>query len=631
MAVPSAAADGPADTLACRDSVSVFYARPDTGIELDQHNEPETGAPSWAGRNQVAMGWDGRLLAGPDGRVYLLKSNGDLQRNRWLGNGWEATGAPVVVATGWNDHTVPPVRNRITIDELGDIYRVFDDGTLHWYRYDETAKTLTERVIDSGWDSSTTGKVFAAGQGVLYRQVYELSLGSFVLYRYQYHVASQRWVEYKRAVPLPAGWPTGTEVGSPGGDVIYTLSSTTGQLLWFRYLGNGIWADGPKVANTGIPANWQLAITSNHCTLTSNPFPQRPAVTLKETAPTAVVEGNNGQLQYFYVDSFGRLIHGRQLNATDVTVVTYAAIGGYQSFADTPSAVLDATGALHTVALGQDSETRKTTRPNGASAWNTFTGLGGWTPGPATVLTQQNKTLSTFAVDGNGDLWTQNQPAPDKPLLGWKRTGMTNLTSDITAIRAGDGYEIILKNRNGTLNASHYTNGTFGTWRALPSTSTTTRVAAVLNPDGKLQSFNRQADGQIATHRETTPGAGAWTPLPSLVTTGPPAAAVTGAGLIQVTARATDGFIYVTEQQSPASNTYRPWQRLADSRTGVSYPSATDPTAIATTNGKVVITYRDADGTSYVFQTTNPTTAARTQQTDPPTDYIGGPTGKPAE
>ncbi|MEQ0558872.1 hypothetical protein ABJI51_07305 [Amycolatopsis sp. NEAU-NG30] len=81
-----------ADAITCRAGAGVFYTLPDTHLDLDRHNEPETGATSWTGRTTIGNTWSGRTLAGPDGRMYSILDNGDVIRQRRLATSWGERG-----------------------------------------------------------------------------------------------------------------------------------------------------------------------------------------------------------------------------------------------------------------------------------------------------------------------------------------------------------------------------------------------------------------------------------------------------------------------------------------------------------------------------------------------------------
>lgn len=610
-----------ADTVTCRASAGVFYTLPNTQLDLDRHNEPETGATSWTGRTMIGNTWSGRTLAGPDGRMYSILDNGDVIRQRRLATGWENGGISQKIATGWNGVTLSQYRNRITVDATGDFYWSHDN-VLVWLHYDETTKVWTDRLIDTGWTLTKYDLIVGAGAGVFYART-----PAGALYRFQYDPASQRWIEYATLVGT-GGWQNFSQIASAGGDVLYALDKTTGQMKWYRYLGGGSWT-GPKVVGT-IGTDYQLSVTTDDCKLVDPGLPARPAVPGPVDAPSAVIEGTGGKLQHFYVDGFGRLIHGRQ-RSTDITIVDFAVVPGYQQYTGTPGALRLADDSLLVTALGQDSETRRSTQAPATTTWAAASGFGGWTPGPA-VLVQRSGVGTAFAVDGSGRLLARPQDAASKQYLPWRVLPSSGLTADLTAVVQPDGIDLVARTTGGTYTKATYTDGTLSAWSPVPGTGWTGKLAATANPDQNLEAFAVQPDGVVVTQREQAAGfTGTWKPLPGATAQGSPAAAVDSGGIVHVAVRATDGYVYVTEQNAPGSTGYKAWQKLVDSRTGAAYQSATDPTFTGLSAGGVVVTFRDSDGVTYAFGTGASATAARSALSAAvPATFSGGPLPKPS-
>ncbi|WP_409463400.1 tachylectin-related carbohydrate-binding protein [Amycolatopsis sp. GA6-003] len=609
-----------ADTITCRASAGVFYTLPDTRLDLDRHNEPETGAVSWTGRTTIGNAWNGKTLAGPDGRMYLVGSDGTVRRYRRLATGWENGGVSQTIATGWYGVTLPSQRNRTTVDATGDFYWTHDD-ILAWLRYDETAKTWTERRIDTGWTQAKYDLIVGAGAGVFYART-----PGGDLYRFQYDPSSQRWLEYARLVGN-GGWQNYSQIASAGGDVLYALDKSTGQIRWYRYLGGGNWT-GRNVIGT-VGADYQLSVTTDDCKLVDPGLPSRPVVPVAGDAASAVVEGVGGKLQHFYVDGFGRLIHGRQ-RSTDLTVVDFAVVPGYQQYTGTPSALRASDDSLLVTALGQDSETRRSTQAAATTTWSAATGFGGWTPGAA-VLVQRSGVGTAFAVDGAGVLWARPQDPASKQFLPWRPLPSSGLTSDLTAVVQTDGIDIVARTTNGSFTKTTYLDGALSAWSAVPGTGWTGKLAATANPDQNLEAFAVQPDGAVVTQREQAAGfTGVWKPIPGVAAQGSPAAAVDGGGVVHVAVRATDGFVYVSQQNAPGSTGYQAWQKLVDSRTGAAYQTATDPTFTGLSAGGVAVTYRDSDGVTYAFGSGATAASTTARSTSPGTAFTGGPLPKPS-
>jgi hypothetical protein len=608
-----------ADTITCRASAGVFYTLPDTHLDLDRHNEPETGAASWTGRTTIGNTWAGKTLAGPDGRMYLISDNGNVLRQRRLATGWEGGGTGQIIATGWSGMTLPSQRNRITVDATGDFYWTHDN-ILAWLRYDETTKIWTDRLIDTGWTQTKYDLIVGAGAGVFYART-----PGGDLYRFQYDPASQRWIDYARLVGS-GGWQNYAQIASAGGDVLYALDKNTGQIKWYRYLGGGNWL-GWNVVGT-IGTDYQLSVTTDDCKLVDPGLPTRPVVPVVADAPSAVVEGTGGKLQHFYVDGFGRLIHGRQ-RSTDITVVDFSVVPGYQQYTGTPGALRAADDSLLVTALGQDSETRASTQAAATTTWPAASGFGGWTPGTA-VLVQRSGAGTAFAVDGSGRLLARPQDTASKQFLPWRVLPSSGLTGDLTAVAQADGIDVVARTTSGTYTKATYLDGTLSAWSAVPGTGWTGKLAATANPDKNLEAFAVQPDGVVVNQREQAAGfTGTWQPLAGVTAQGSPAAAVDSGGVVHVAVRGTDGYVYVTQQNAPGSTGYQAWQKLVDSRTGAAYQSATDPTLTGLSAGGVVVTYRDSDGVTYAFGSGTSVLAARSAS-PAPTSFSGGRLPKPS-
>ncbi|WP_410653135.1 tachylectin-related carbohydrate-binding protein [Amycolatopsis sp. cmx-4-54] len=611
-----------AETITCRANAGVFYTKPDTVLQLDRHNEPETGARSWTGNTTIGNTWAGKTLAGPDGRMYLINDNGDVLRQRRLATGWENGGAGQIIATNWRGVTHPAQRNRITVDSLGDFYWSHD-GILAWLRYDETTKVWTDRLIDTGWATSRYDMIVGAGAGVFYART-----PGGDLHRFHYDANSQRWLEYAKLIGA-GGWQNFAQMASAGGDVLYTLDKNNGQIKWYRYLGDGTWAPGPTVIGT-IGADWQLSVTTDECKLVNTGVPTRPAVPLRTNAPSTVLEGAGGRLQHFYVDGFGRLIHGRQ-RSDDVTVVEFTVVPGHQAYTGTPSAVRLADDSLRVVALGQDSESRTSTLATGTTTWPAVSGFGGWTPDAASLV-QRAGLGAAFMIDGLGRLWVRPQDGGSKQYLPWRMLPSSGLAGDLTAVVQGDGIDLVARTTAGAYTKATYANGALSAWTAVTGSGGTGKLAGAPNPDNSLEAFVTRADGAVVTQREKADGfSGAWVPLTGLVAAGPPAVTVDSGGIVHVAVRANDGYVYTTEQSAPGSTSYKAWRQLIDSRTGAAYQSATDPAVTSVSGGGVVVTFRDIDGVTYAYSPTPaPAAAMRSAPASDGTTYRGGPLPKPS-
>ncbi|MCP2303844.1 tachylectin-related carbohydrate-binding protein [Actinokineospora globicatena] len=597
----SAAAD---PTLTCRTGVPVFTTRTNGDLAIYQHEEPENGQVVWSQGQVRGTQWFGKTLAGPDGVVYSIPTDGSLKRFRWNGTGWDGAGVPI--GQGWQRFTQAQYRNLVTVDETGRIYAVDAAGALRAYLWDNTSQTWANAagdVVATGWGQYDL--ITAAGAGVIYARK---PTGQLI--RFRYHAESQRFVQRDKQVDT--GWDGFIRVFSPGADILYGVTED-GDLLWYRYLeASDEWVGGD---NQGVQVGsaWgnevDTTAMSDACKLSPNPFPSRVTVPLDNLAPTRALLGKNGVPQYFYVDGYGRVVHGKQVG-TDPRTVQLAPFAETNN-TKTPAAVLGSGDRLQTFVLGQDGETRTGTESADWLSWSAPSSLGGWTPGPATFVRGSDNLVRGFAVDSAGALWSRWQAAVDGPLLPWVKLGGTNLTQDFTVVRSGTAFEILVRNSSGTLVVAKNTGTTLGTWRTVGGGTITDRPAAVVNPDGKLQVYARRADGLLHTQRETTSGfPGTWSAIAGVSVVGSPAATVHGNGGIRLAVRSTDSYVYVTAQSAPGSTTYDAWTALADGVSGSRSPSDTEPTLITVGGGQVLITFRDANEISYYYQST-PTSFAR--------------------
>lgn len=613
------------ETIQCRSSATLFGTTQDGSLKLYKHTEPETGVESWETNTGqfVGSGWTGaRIVGGPDGRLYGTDAGGALNRFRWNGTAWEK--APdgkdyTTIDHGWDRYQTAEYRNRITADEGGYIYTVEPDGNLHQRRYDEQAKTWEHHVLDGDWKQYDL--IVAGGSGVLYARTPN---GDF--FRFRYHTESQRWTQYRKQVG--SGWNIYSAIMSPGGDVLYGTNTGNGDLFWHRYLQEG----DSYVAGAGkrVGKAWNLTpsatAVSDSCKLLSFPTPARATTPLDVNAPSAVTEDKEGKAQYFYVNNFGSLVHGRQ-RSDDLTLVDFSAIPGNQQFAGDPAAIRTSDN-VRVVGLGQDGESRTATQAAGATAWSPLDSFGGWTPGPV-ILTSDTGVYTGFVVDAAGGLWYRVQDPASKMFFGWRNLGTTNLTRDITATPTTGGVALIVRTTDGHYVRAQFHNGTLGAWTPVGGTEWKYRAAATAIPNDRVQVFATRTDGTVTVQTETAAGFdGQVQALPGVTAIGAPAAITASSGITQIAVHGNDGYIYITESTAPGSSAYRPWVRLADSRTGASYPASTDPTVMVRANGATLYTFRDRDGVTYTYTSTTPATGfqRRAVEEPPRTAYTGGRT-----
>lgn len=621
VGVPSAQGEiSSAAVLTCNTAVNLFGATTSGSLFVYPHNEPETGNADWGQQlTNIGSGWNlGRMLAGPDGAMYFLDAGtGELRRLRWNGSGWDTWAGRQfrVVGTGWSRYSQAEHRNKVTVDEKGRLYEVDAEGRLKVYIWsgDHATGTWTPdsgagMVLDSGWNQYNL--IVAAGDGVLYART-----PGGDLFRFRWHAASERFTQYR--LNVGTGWWPFNRLFSPGGDILYgSWASNGGELVWYRYFEDtNTWANGTgKHVGSGWYAQSDVVADPNGCRLTGYPAPSRPTVAPRFDAPSTPVQGPDGLVTFFYVNSTGGLTAAKQRYAGDYGIIEYQVISDYHKFTGRPGAGIREDGRIDVLANSHDDAAfRGRTQALKNGSWGSTADVvahQGWMAGDPVVVSEADKTLTIYAVDNAGALWRRAQIAPNGAYSSWRKVGNGGLTADFTAVRNGTALDIVARFGDGTLRTARHTGTTLGAWQVVGSDITGT-PAAVAHLNGDLQVFARGTDGTIRTKRQSSGTFPAtWQTLGGVAAAGSPAAVLRGGGLVELAVRGTDGFIHQSSQLAPAGS-FGPWT--------VHYfeDSVTDPAGLLLANGSPIFTWRSADGTirtAYIASTTNavPAYAGRT-------------------
>jgi hypothetical protein len=139
-----------------------------------RHTGRATGAPTWAGPNNVGHGWqDNRLVFGAgEAIVYAIAQNGDLLWFRHSGYkdgspSWANEGKAAKVGAGWNDVRLAFAGGN------GIIYAVDRKGDLFWYHHlgDADGKfswtnNAQPTKVGNGWND--VAAAFSGGDGLIY-------------------------------------------------------------------------------------------------------------------------------------------------------------------------------------------------------------------------------------------------------------------------------------------------------------------------------------------------------------------------------------------------------------------------------------------------------------------------------
>ena len=595
-----------ADTFQCSGSATVLAA--ETGGVLWKYpfNSPGTTSTTWTARTQIGAGWNGfgRVLAGPDGRVYGISADG-MFRYRYNGSGWDTVDGSqsLKISTSFTQYATAAYRNKITVDEIGDFYLIDGTGKLRWYRYDEGTRQwiISARVIAVGWDRYDL--IVAAGPGVLFART-----PAGELYRYRFEPTSQRWLQI--ALHVGTGWDGFTKgLFSAGGDTLFGIQAD-GDLFHYRYREDtNTW---PVLARD-VGNAWQqfanVGAFTNTCRLTDRHEIARPATPVTPYTPSAVVQGPAngtalGPIEYLHADNIGRLRHAYQPNPDDFGTAQWTTLSTDQAFTGQPRVVTNGQGVLQALAHNANSDVWSFTRAASPSTtWQAGLGLGGAMRSAPALVKLSDGTLAAFALDADGALWFRSQDGSAGDLLPWQPLGTgTGLTGDPYALATSDRSALlVVADAAGTLRTATYRDGGLSAWTSLGGSGFTGTPSIVSYPGPSLRIFARAADGQIVSQRQDATGAfpGVWTAVGTFQAAGPPAAILDPLlGRTAVVARGTDGEIYRVFETAQGAGTFGDWSRV---NPDVSDPAATDPT---------VVPYVNQGGQSWliVFRNTNDTT-----------------------
>lgn len=605
-------ATGPAhaaDTFTCTGSATLFGAESNGNLRRYSYSSPGTTNTAGGTHGIVGTGWQsfGRILGGPDGKVYGINSTG-LYRYRWNGTNWDSfNGAQSEkLSDAFNDYATAASRNKITVDSLGDFYTVDPTGKLRWSRYSEQTKTWTvlNRVLDTGWDRYDL--IVAAGPGVLYGR----AASDGRLYRHRFEATSQRWVSHNQ--PVGEGWQIFTKgIFSVGGDTLFGIQGN-GDLNHYRWR-----PEEPAwpVGGTRFGVGWQgftntFAITDT-CRVAEQEVPPRSSVPVQPFSPTTVMQGPAGgtalgPIEYVYADNIGRLRHGYQSNPDGFTGVQWSTVGSDEAFSGKPALVQNGQGSLQVVAQSIQSDVWSFTRAAAPSTgWQAGLNLAGIMGSRPVAARLSDNTLAVFATDDSGSLWFRSQDGSAGDLLPWRQLTGPRL-SDLVVVAGADRSATLFANDpNGLPVAATYRDAGLSAWAPLGGIRPTGPLAVITMPGRILRLFARTEDGQVLTQMQSSPGGTfptRWKPVGAFAAAGPPAAVLDpGLGRIAVVARGTDNEIYRVFETAQGTGAWGTWERLNPEAPD---PAATEP-AIAEFTGSSgqswLIVYRNENDATRVY------------------------------
>ncbi|MGW0505906.1 tachylectin-related carbohydrate-binding protein [Micromonospora sp. NPDC003241] len=581
-ASPAQAADG----FTCS-GAGTFFRVADDGrgsMTVRRYSTPGTSGGEWlAGTNPPpSVGWHGygRLLGGPDGRVYGINSQG-LHRHRWTGSGW-ASGDQETwrMSTGFTQFATAANRDKITVDESGDFYLIDANGALRWYRYVESTKSwaFSGRLIDSGWNKYNL--LVATSPGVLYARD-----ANGQLYRYRFDPVGQRWIDRDRLVGGTgfAGFTKG--LFTAGGDTLFGVRSN-GELHQFRYREDILnW----ELTYNRIGTGWDTTIasfaTTNTCrqSAVSNPLPSTP---VQPDAPIAVLQApavNSavGTLEVAYADNIGQLRHGR-VDPNSLWSIQWSAVPGVEAYTGKPALAADAQNRMNVFAHETGSHIAQLTQKTPAMPdWEPWFGLAGAMKSEPTVVRLADNSLVIFASDAAGLLWHRRLNSDGTHPLPWTSLGGTQLTGTPIVHAGADGTATILGvNAAGEVVTATWRAGALTTaWVSLGGTGYLGTPTATVLPGRRMMVLARHGDGAVRAQLQNSDGTWprTWTAVGdgSITLAGSPSALLSpSTGRVWVFVRATDGSIYRSRQTLAGSTTWTSWGPVASGETYVADPTA---------------------------------------------------------
>ncbi|HEY0699440.1 MAG TPA: tachylectin-related carbohydrate-binding protein [Micromonospora sp.] len=599
-----------ADTIVCGTPASVFAADSTGTLYLYPLNSPGSSTSTWSARKSLGTNWQtyGRLLGGPNGRLYGINNTG-MYRYRWTGSAWELFGGVInyKISSSFISYAGAAYRDKITVDERGDFYLIDAAGKLRWFRYDEATKVwvINGQVLDTGWDRYDL--IVAGGLGVLYAR----AAADGKIYRHRFEPTSQRWIVQNRQIT--SGWSTfGKGIFSVGGDTLFGIQGD-GDLFQYRYReDDNTW----PIVSRDIGNGWQnftnVTASTNTCRLSISYVPAQPPTPLQQFTPTQVMQASSNMLEYAYTDNIGRLVHGRQ-DPDNFGSVQWTVLSGLDAFTGEPALSQNGTGLVQVSARNISSDTWSRTQASaGSPAWGAWSDLGGRMNSAPAVVRLSDGTQVTFALDAAGALWFRAPNSAGGDVLPWRKLGGSELTGPLSVVPVDDAAaDLLAVDTAGIVWTARYRAGTLSTWVSLGGTGFTGKVSTVLMPGYRLRIFVRDTTGQIMTQQQDFAGVfpRTWTPVGSGFTAaGSPSALLSPVtGRIGVYARGGDGHVHYAGETAQGSGAWGTWI-LAD---GGFETYATDPTAFSYTgsNGPVVAyVVRSSDDQHRVY-TVNESTA----------------------
>ncbi|MDI3403982.1 tachylectin-related carbohydrate-binding protein [Streptomyces cavernicola] len=255
LVIPFIAPSTPAqaDTACTTPSVSNYHVDDEGQLRRWTYTAPLTGDATWQ-QTSIAPSWSAaKTISGGDGVLFTITPSGALRwhkDNNYNGVGgasWH-TSSGATIGTDWSEFTT------VVAGGDGVLYAVDSNGRLYWYRYLGTAGEFSwanggvGRLLGTGW--GTFPRIAAGGNGILYAVT---STGQLRWYRHLSPTGGNAsWANGGIGTTVGTGWGGFTKLVSFGAGVLLGRNST-GTVNWYRHLdpltGTGTWANN----GVGLP------------------------------------------------------------------------------------------------------------------------------------------------------------------------------------------------------------------------------------------------------------------------------------------------------------------------------------------------------------------------------------------
>ncbi|MFU8851228.1 tachylectin-related carbohydrate-binding protein [Micromonospora sp. SL1-18] len=603
-----------ADSFSCTGPASFFNNTTTGQLARRNLNNPLTTSYSWGSATDIGKsGWTfGRLLGGPDGRVYGINSTG-MNRYRWTGTAWELVDGKSnwLISSSFTTYATSAYRDKITVDEDGDFYLIDGKGVLRWYRFDEATRkwVIYAKTLDTGWDKYNL--VVATSPGVLYARL----AADGTLHRYRFDKATERWLIRDKLVG-GSSWAGFTKgLFSAGGDSLFGIQ-TNGDLYQYRYReDNNTW----PVATQKIGTGWTFPnafATTNTCHQGGLTSPVKPSTPTQQNSPLSVMQAppapgaTLGTVEYSYVDNIGRVVHGRQTDPDNFSSVQWNPVENIEAYTGKPALVADSQQRVNLFAHQISSDVRSLTQSApGSTTWNAWTGLAGGMQSEPAAAQLSDGRLAVFALDSDGALWVRPQDGNAGDLLPWTKLGGSGLTGNPVVQAGTNGSATIFAiDSSGAVLTATYQNRALTTgFTALNGTGFTGTPAVVVMPGHRAMVFARHTDGTIKKLYQNSDGTwpGTWSTVGTgaITPAGTPSVILDpNLGRILVVTRTADNAIYHSWETGQGTGVWGDWNIVGAAGT---FP--VDPTAF---------TFQNSNGTqvAFVSRTINGTVTPFTTQ-----------------